>query len=152
MAKEVSVDKLSLIFDDAYKLLSKLEDILLTKENHFIDKSLKTRAVPTPKLLIKDHKKADSKGEFPTRLVVPATNFMAAFPNVGYQGMKAIFDRNGIEYQKSTIIHAAQLKVELEKLNIKRNEATVISFDAVEMYPSIKYKLVKCTVMYLLKS
>ena len=122
VAKEVLVDKLSLIFDNAYKLLNKLENILLTKEKQFIEESLKMRAVPTPKLLIKDHKKADSKGEYPTRFVVPATNFTVAFPKVGYLGIKAIFDRNGIEYQKSTIIHAAQLKAKLEKLNIKRDE------------------------------
>ena len=67
------------------------------------------------KLLIKDHQKVDNKGEYPMQLVVPATNFTAAFPKAGYLGIKAIFDKNRIEYQKSTIIHAAQM----EKLNIK---------------------------------
>jgi hypothetical protein len=37
--------------------------------------------------LIKDHKKADSKGNFPTRLVVPANNFTSAFPKLGYLGI-----------------------------------------------------------------
>ena len=66
---------------------------------------------------------------------------------MGYLGLKAIFNKNGIDYKISTIIHAAQLKEKLEKLNIKRDEVTIASFDAVEMYPSIKYKLVWHAVM-----
>ena len=65
MAKEVSADKLLLIFDDAFELLHDLEDILLMKERVFIEESLKMRAIPMPKLPIKDHKKADSKGGIP---------------------------------------------------------------------------------------
>ena len=141
VAKEVSIDKLMAILNKAYELLNNLEDTLSPKEKEFIVELLKTKAVPMPKLLIKDHKKADNKGEYPMQLVVPATNFMVAFPKAGYLEIKAIFDKNCIEYQKSTIIHAAQLKEKMEKLNIKQEEVTIISFDAVDMYPSIKYKL-----------
>ncbi len=38
-----------------------------------------SRAVPTPKLLIKDHKAMNSKGKYMMRLIVLATNFTAEF-------------------------------------------------------------------------
>jgi hypothetical protein len=110
------------------------------KEGHRIarQEALESRAVPTPKLLIKDHKPMNSKGEYVTRLIVPATNFTAAFPKVGYLGIKNIFDQNGIDYSGSTITQASQLKTALEKLHLKKDNVTIISFDAVQMYPSIK--------------
>jgi hypothetical protein len=117
----------------------------------FVDEALDSRAVPTPKLLIKDHKPMDSKGEHMTRLIVLATNFTAAFPKVGYLGIKNIFDQNGIDYSGSTIIQASQLQVTLKKLNIMKDKVTIISFDAVKMYPSIKYKFVKKASRYFAK-
>ena len=46
------------------------------------------------------------------------------------------------------IAQASQLKLSMGKLQTKKKEATIASFDAVEMYPSIKYKLVEKAVMY----
>ena len=40
-------------------------------EVRHINESLKTKAIITPKLLIKDHKILTSNGDFPTRLVIP---------------------------------------------------------------------------------
>lgn len=40
--------------------------------------------IPTPKLIINDHKKKDRNNNFPTRLVVPATNSTATFPKIGH--------------------------------------------------------------------
>jgi hypothetical protein len=150
-AIEVSVDRLQSIFDEAFDLLRDLDDFLSDNERGFIEESLKTRAIPTPKLLIKDHKEMDESGNYPTRLIVPASNFTAAFPKAGYLGIKTIFDKNRIEYQKSTIIHASQLKSKLERLHLRRGEVTIASFDAVEMYPSIKFRLVEKAVWYFAK-
>ena len=47
-----------------------------------------------PKLLIKDHKEMKADRTYPTRLVVPATNFTAGFSNAGYRGIKKILDDN----------------------------------------------------------
>ena len=55
-----------------------------------INESLKTKSIPTPKLLIKDHKKLTSMGELTTRLVIPETNLSATFAKVGYLGLKNI--------------------------------------------------------------
>jgi len=119
-----------------------MEEVISEDEAGFITETIKSRDIPTPKLLIKDHKTMKPDGSFPTRLVVPATNFTAAFPKVGYIGIKSIFDKNEIVYDRTTIIQASDLKGKLEKLNLKQNEVTIASIDAVDMYPSIKYKLV----------
>jgi hypothetical protein len=98
--------------------------------------------------LIKDHKKADEHGNFPTRLVVPASNFTSSFPKAGYLGIKKIFDENEINYMDKTIIQASDLKEELEKLGIKSNNTTIVSIDAEAYYPSIKLKLVRKAVKF----
>lgn len=59
--------------------------------------------IPVPKLLIKDHKKK-KEGNFPTQLIIPATNFISGFTNLGCKGIKNIFDENKINYAKITII------------------------------------------------
>jgi len=76
-ANEISVDRLQFIFDEACKLLEELDDTLSEVKRGYVKAKLKTCSVPTPKLLIKDHKRMNGKGEFPTRLVVLATNFVA---------------------------------------------------------------------------
>jgi hypothetical protein len=98
---EVSADKLVKIHKEGIKLLSTLGHTLSEKEMGFVEESLESRAVPTPKLLIKDHKPMNSKGEYMTRLIVPATNFTPAFPKVGYLGIKNIFDELTTQDQPS---------------------------------------------------
>ena len=84
VAKEILADKLLLIFDDAFELLHDLEDILSIKEREFIEESLKTRAIPMPKLLIKDHKKEDSKGEaIPNETHCSGNKFYSGIPKDG---------------------------------------------------------------------
>jgi hypothetical protein len=151
-AIEVSADKLVKIHEEGNELLLKLGNTLSEKEMGFVEEMLDSRAVLTPKLLIKDHKPMNKKGEYVTRLIVPATNFTAAFPKVGYLGIKNIFDQNGIDYSGSTITQASQLKMTLEKLNITKDKVTIISFDAVRMYPSIKYKLVRKAVKFFARN
>ena len=72
--------------------------LLSDNEKAFLKEKIQTKAVPQPKILIKDHKPADAEGNFPTHLVVPATNFTAGFPKMGYLGIKKIFEENGIKY------------------------------------------------------
>ena len=59
--------------------------------------------------MIKDHIKPNTNGEFPTRLVIPATNFTATFAKVGYLGMKSILDNHQMDYKKYTIAQASQV-------------------------------------------
>ena len=80
------------------------------KEVGHINESLKTKAIPTPKLLIKDHKKLTSKGDFTTRLMIPSTNVSATFAKMDYLGLKNILEKNEINYTKFTIVKASQVK------------------------------------------
>ena len=86
-----------------------------------INESLKEKAIPTPKLLIKEHKKLTSMGELPTRLVISATNFSAnPAAKVGYLGLINILEKNEINYTKFTIVQASQVKEEWDILNRKK--------------------------------
>ena len=108
-----------------------------------MNESLKTKSNPTPKLLIKDHKKPNTNGEFSTRLVIPATNFTSIFTEVGYLGLKENIDNHQVDYKKYTITQASQVKEYWEKLDWKREKVTIRLSNAVAMYPSIKFPLVK---------
>lgn len=55
---------------------------------NFINEIIKSQAIPTLKFLIKDNKKPDKNGIFPTRLVVSAAYFTSAFPKFGCIGIK----------------------------------------------------------------
>ena len=93
--------------------------------------------------MIKYHRKSTSKGYFTTRLVISAKTFSATVSKVGYLGLKNILDKNEINYAGFIIVQASQVKKEWESLNGKINEVTIQSIDAVAMYPSIKFPLVK---------
>ena len=120
-AKQIDKERLSTTVDEALKLIEEWKNngTLNEKEAKYAFESIQSRAVPVPKLLIKDHKDKDENGNYPTRLVVPATNFTAAIPNLGYRGIRQIFDQEKVNYTRKTIIEAAHLKTELETLNIK---------------------------------
>jgi hypothetical protein len=49
---------------------------------------------------VKDHKKKNDKGEFPTCSVQPAKNVTAGFPHVGQHGIRNILNGNNIEFSK----------------------------------------------------
>jgi hypothetical protein len=79
-------------------------------------------------------------------LIVPARNFAAAFPELGYKGIKAIVDERKVTYSNTTIIQASDLKQKLESLNLLHGNCTILSLDAVDFYPSIRFKLVLLAV------
>jgi hypothetical protein len=70
--------------------------------------------------LVKDHKKKDKWGQFPTRLIISAISFDSAFPKLGYFGIKKIFDDANIDYMKKTIVQTS---------HAKRSAHTVFSLD-----------------------
>jgi len=119
---------------------------LSDKEESFIKQTVESKAIPSPKLLIKDHKNPDNEGNFPTRLVVPATNFTSAFPKTGYLGIKRILDNNKVDYMSKTIIQASDLKENLENQGITCNNSTIVSIDAEDFYPSVRLNLVRKAV------
>ena len=118
----------------------------------FLDEGLKGKAIPTPSLLIKDHKKPHDDGTFPTWLIIPADNFTSVFPKLGYKGIKKIFDDREVTYACRTIINAQHLKESLEKLNITKHNVTIASLDVKSMYPSTRFKLIQKAVDYFSKT
>ena len=83
------------------------------------------------------------------RLIVPTMNFTAAFSKLGYMGTKTIFEENEVVFDVLTIVQVSDLKNELKMLGLEKATTTIFSLDAVDMYPSIKYKLVEKAVKTL---
>jgi hypothetical protein len=147
--KKISHTDLTTISTEASSILNDLQPFLSTGEWGFLNQSIRSHAIPTPKLLIKDHKpKSPATGEYPTRLICPANNFISAFPKLGYLGLKKIFDDNAIDYKSNMITQASDLKAKLERLNIHPNTSTIISIDAQDYYPSVRFKLVQKAITY----
>ena len=110
--------------------------------------SLATRAIPSPKLLIKYHKKINEKGGFPTRLVIPAKHFSATFSKIGYIGIKRCLDKVKVNYSQNSIVQASDLEETLKELGLKREEVTISSVDAINMYPLIRLVMIRKAVRY----
>ena len=89
-SKENERDKVRKIFEKARELLDEVGFQLSKREVGHINKSLKTKSIPTPKLLIKDHKNTSTNGKFPTRLIIPEINFTEPFTELVYLGLKAL--------------------------------------------------------------
>ena len=104
-------------FDQANKACDNDQNILSDNKITCLKSTLKTKNIPTPKLIITDHKKKkDKEGDFPSRLIIPVNKFMSAFPRLGYLGIRRIFDTNQVKYETNIISQASNLKEELENL------------------------------------
>jgi hypothetical protein len=83
--------KLTEIYDNCFDKLNELQEIASEKELAFLDEKIKSKVIPQPKILIKDHKGPDREGNFPTRLVETGSTgnkFYSRFPQAwlhGYQ-------------------------------------------------------------------
>ena len=105
-SKEIKIYKMREIFEKSIELLDEVGIQLSKIEVGHINKSLKTKSIPTPNLLIKYHKNLNTNGKVPTRLVISATKFTDIFAKVGYLGMKGIIDNHQMYYKKYTINQA----------------------------------------------
>ena len=117
--------------------------VLSVQEENFVRQSIATRAIPSPKLLIKEHKKINEKVEFPTRLVIPAKIITTMFSKIVYVGIKRMLEKGKVNYSIVFIIQTSELKERLEELKINRDEVKIASVDAINMYPSIKLSTIK---------
>eukprot|EP00957_Ditylum_brightwellii_P044476 3374085-Ditylum_brightwellii.AAC.1 len=138
------------LHQDASSFALTLKELLNNDEFGHLMENLNGRAIPEPQLLIKDHKKKKN-GYYLMRLVIPATNFAATFSKIGYLGIKKIFDDNGVRYNKYTIQQASDLKQKLEKLNLQKDEVTIMLLDIVNIYPSTKLSLINQAFCYYAK-
>jgi hypothetical protein len=78
--KVIPRERLTEAHEQSIKLMESIDHPCSKNETDFIQESLKFKAIPSPKLLVKGRKKKDKWGQYPTRLVIPATNFTSAFP------------------------------------------------------------------------
>ena len=101
--------KAIIMFEEAKRLILKMKMDLSVHTR----KLIATREIPSPKLLIKDHNTINEKGEFPTRLVVPATNCTATFSKIDYIGIKIILDKAKVKYSCVSIVQASNPKERL---------------------------------------
>ena len=99
-------------------------------------------------LPINEHKDPEEDGSYPTRLLIPATNFAQCYTKLAYNAIKAIFDDNDIQYDKHTIVQSSHLKCKLEKLELKADNSTITSLDIKDMYHLIRYKLVQKSIQH----
>jgi len=151
-AKEASREKLADVKEQLQLLHNKVElGILSDKEESFIKQTVESKAMPSPKLSIKDHKNPDNEGNFPTRLAVPATNFTSAFPKTDYLGIKRILDDNKVDYLSKTIIQSSDVKENLENQGTTCNNSTTASTVAEDFYPSARLKPVRTAVCHFSK-
>ena len=60
-----------------------------------------------------------------------------------------MFDKTKVNYSRFSIIQASNLKKILEQLWINRDEVTIASVDAINMYTTIKLLTGKKSVMFL---
>jgi hypothetical protein len=88
VARIITKEQVGEIYMKCTDRLDELMSHLTSNESNFIRETLETKSIPTPTLLIKDHKPLEEDGNFPRRIIIPATNFTAGFPKVGYQGIR----------------------------------------------------------------
>ena len=99
------------------------------------------------KVLIKDHKPMED-GKYKLRLFIPEKDFSACFSQMGYKGLKKLLDDSDTNHEKFMIKQSVDLKQILQNKNIQKLINSRFSIDVVNMYPPIKYLLIKKAVRY----
>ena len=78
--------KVIALFEEVNKLIKKVNMELSVQEESLARPLLSTNEIPYPKLIIKDHNTINRRGEFSTRLVIPAKSFTATLPKISDLG------------------------------------------------------------------
>ena len=60
--------------------------------------------------------------------------------------------KNNVNYQKKNIINVFDLKRNLEKLDIRMNEHTVLTMDIVAIFPSVKFRMIQKAQNYFVRN
>ena len=107
---EVNTEYLKEVEVNAQDLMKKHKHLMDDRESNYLEQWIGSKQIPTPRLLVKDHKEKNSDGEFPSRLLIPATNFTQCFAKMGYKIIKRQFDARNVQYNKHTLKQARCLK------------------------------------------
>ena len=85
-------------------------------------------------------------------MVTPATNFTTNFSKIGYLGIKRCLDKGKVKYSRFSIVQASDLKEILEEKKLVREEVTIVSVNAINMYPSIELATIKKAVRFFART
>ena len=91
-------------FEEANELIETVKFNMSSREEQFSGKSLATRAILYTKSLIKYHNIMNKKRKFPTRLVIPATNFISNLLKIGYHRIKKKLEKVNVNCSHVTIV------------------------------------------------
>ena len=86
-------------------------------------------------------------GGIPNQVGNPVTNFTAMFSKIGHLGIKQMLDKGKVNYSRVSIVQASNPKEVLEELKIKKDEVTIASVDAINMFLLIKLSTSKKVVI-----
>ena len=100
--RQIDIPTLNQALQNADSLLLQLQDDLSPTEFRFLSEKLDSKAIPTPKLAVKDHKKpSKDTGIYLARLIAPGQNFISGFPQMGYIAIKKSLRRINATTQNS---------------------------------------------------
>lgn len=88
---EILVKKACEIYEESEEFFDDKEFLISHKERIEMQDELKNKSMPTPKLLIKEHKEKIGNGQFLTRLAVLAINFTSIFSKIRCLAIKMNF-------------------------------------------------------------
>ena len=74
------------MFEMEIRINDSVKEYLSVKEEPFVMHLLAMQETPSPKMLIKDQKVMNNKGQFPTILVITAKHFTDTFSKLGILG------------------------------------------------------------------
>ena len=151
VANVIEVHEVKCIKNQAIEILEKLQYKLSKNEFDAVKHQIDLCVVPTPRLLVKDHKKTKPNGSYPGRLVVPAQSFNSGFSKLDYTAIKDCFDRCNIVIDRFAIVQASSLKEKLEMMNVNKNVNSIASIDIVNFYPSVSYQMIEKAVWHFAK-
>jgi len=103
VSNPISIKNVKKIKDEALEILEKFQCEMSQKEYDGINQLLMSCTVPTPKLLVKDHKPLKESGRYLCQLIVPAEYLISRFSKLGYITIRDTFARNKIEIERFTI-------------------------------------------------
>ena len=114
---EVDVPYLKEVHEKAIALWTKYNGLMSAGESAYLENFINSRDVPVPRLIMKDPKKKKANGRYPSRMLIPATNFTQGIAKFGFNIVKNVFDRNDVLYKKYIINRAQILKSDVERID-----------------------------------
>ena len=149
---EVNVKYYEEVHKRALVIWNKYSRLRSVGESVYLENFINSRDVPVPRLTIMDHKKKKANGGYPSRLLIPATNFTQGVAKLAFNVAKNVFDHNDVPTKKYIINRAQTLKRDVERIDrnatIKKNKDLFTFLDIENMYPSITFWQIKKAVRH----